>query len=678
MRKNFFLLFFLGVVLNYKLEAQCSTLGQTPATAFPVCGTVTFNQTNVPICTNGNLFVPGCNRDGITYEDKNPFWYKFTCFAAGTLGFRITPIDAGDDYDWQLFDITGLTPNAVFTNNNLVVGSNWSATPGATGTSATVNNQNVCGTTNNYSGPNFSRYPTLILGHEYLLMISHFEDTQVGYSLSFGGGTGSITDPLLPKLLSAVAPCDGTEIRIKTNKKMKCNSLALDGSDFTVISPNGTIINPTGVSSIQCAGGFDLDSISIFLQNPLAPGTYKVKAKNGNDGNTLKDNCDRLIPVGDSVSFTVFPLFPTPMDSLTYPKCAPQTLELVFKKKIKCNSIDANGGDFFITGTYPVNIISATANCVDGKADKIILKLDAPLLVKGNFLVNLKVGPDGNTLIDECDLQTPLPDDVSFIIKDTVNADFGKTINYSCDVNTALYTHNGFNEVNSWQWTFEPLQQSSLQNPVINYTDFRTNTTTLIVSNGVCSDTASMQIVFQNYLKADFMVSSLICPNKNADFKNTSVTNSAITGYQWIFGNGNTSTAKDPLPQSYVPLISSDYNALPKLIVKNDFGCFDTITKPIQIVYSCFIAVPSAFTPNGDGLNDFLYPLKAYKSTNLNFSIYNRLGQRVFYSNSWLNKWDGKYKGLPQDPGTFVWTLDYINSESGIHVVEKGTSILIR
>ncbi|MCY7290917.1 MAG: gliding motility-associated C-terminal domain-containing protein, partial [Ferruginibacter sp.] len=121
-----------------------------------------------------------------------------------------------------------------------------------------------------------------------------------------------------------------------------------------------------------------------------------------------------------------------------------------------------------------------------------------------------------------------------------------------------------------------------------------------------------------------------------------------------------------------------DYTALPQLIIKNDFGCFDTITKPIKIVYSCFIAVPSAFTPNGDGLNDFLYPLKAYKSTNLNFSIYNRVGQRVFYSNSWLNKWDGKFKGLPQDPGTFVWTLDYINSESGTRVVEKGTSILIR
>ena len=677
MYRKVFLIFFYGILIGYKIQAQCNTLGQTPATAFPVCGLDTLGQIEVPICGNTTLFVPGCN-NGTNYTDKNPFWYKFTCYSTGTLGFEIRPRNPADDYDWQLYDVTGLPPDAVFTNRNIIVSGNWSGSSGPTGASSNGVNYIQCSSVPADNKPRFAAMPTIIQGHNYLLLVSHYSDSQSGYSLSFGGGSASITDPLLPLLLSAVAPCDGTEISIKTNKKMKCNSLATDGSDFTVTTPNGTIINAVAASSTQCATRFDLDSLSIFLASPLTPGIYKVKAKTGTDGNTLKDNCDRLIPVGDSVSFTVFPLFPTPMDSLTTPTCAPQTLELVFKKKIKCSSIDAAGGDFFITGTYPINIISASANCIDGKTDRIILKLDMPLQVKGNFLVNLKTGPDGNTLIDECDLQTPLPDDVAFNIKDTVNADFGKIINYSCAVNTVFYTHNGLNDVNMWHWIFEPFQESFVQNPVINYTDFRSNTTSLIVSNGVCSDTATVQIVFQNYLKANFNVSSLVCPEKKAEFKNTSIANSIITDYKWTFGNGIITTVKDPFPQSYIPLVASDYTALPQLIIKNDFGCFDTIIKPIQIVYSCFIAVPTAFTPNGDGLNDFLYPLKAYKSSSLSFSIFNRLGQKVFYSNSWLNKWDGKYKGLPQDPGTFVWTLDYINSESGNHVVEKGTTILIR
>ena len=46
--------------------------------------------------------------------------------------------------------------------------------------------------------PSFSKMPTLIEGHEYLLLVSHFSDSQSGYSLSFGGGTANITDPVNP------------------------------------------------------------------------------------------------------------------------------------------------------------------------------------------------------------------------------------------------------------------------------------------------------------------------------------------------------------------------------------------------------------------------------------------------------------------------------------------------
>ncbi|MGZ8551733.1 MAG: gliding motility-associated C-terminal domain-containing protein, partial [Chitinophagaceae bacterium] len=97
----------------------CTTLGQNPSTAFPVCGTNTFHQSTVPVC--GGASIPGpCNGvDGVTLSDLNPYWYRFTCFATGTLGFTITPANLADDYDWQLFDITGHNPNDVFTNASL-------------------------------------------------------------------------------------------------------------------------------------------------------------------------------------------------------------------------------------------------------------------------------------------------------------------------------------------------------------------------------------------------------------------------------------------------------------------------------------------------------------------------------------------------------------------------------
>src|ERR1700759_2653604 len=97
---------FLFFVLLTRAQSPCTALGQTPATAFPVCGSSVFTQSSVPACVNGNVTAPCSAGTGNIYEDLNPYWYKFTCFVSGTLGFTIAPKDAGDDYDWQIFDVT--------------------------------------------------------------------------------------------------------------------------------------------------------------------------------------------------------------------------------------------------------------------------------------------------------------------------------------------------------------------------------------------------------------------------------------------------------------------------------------------------------------------------------------------------------------------------------------------
>src|SRR5262249_48314200 len=150
------------------------------------------------ICGSHNLDVPGCT--GAGYSDKNPYWYKFTCFTSGTLGFVITPNDLTDDYDWMLYDITGHQPDEVFTNKSLMVTGNWAGTSGLTGASASGVTQIECASDPADNKPTFSSMPPLTVGHTYLLLVSHFNDSQSGYKLSFGGGTAVITDPKLPKL----------------------------------------------------------------------------------------------------------------------------------------------------------------------------------------------------------------------------------------------------------------------------------------------------------------------------------------------------------------------------------------------------------------------------------------------------------------------------------------------
>jgi gliding motility-associated-like protein len=90
------------------------------------------------------------------------------------------------------------------------------------------------------------------------------------------------------------------------------------------------------------------------------------------------------------------------------------------------------------------------------------------------------------------------------------------------------------------------------------------------------------------------------------------------------------------------------------------------------------VFVPSSFTPNKDGRNDVFRPLSnAANITNMVFSIYNRFGNLIF-STAQLNAgWDGTYHGVNQNPGTYVWTLQYTSS-SGMKRFFKGTVVLIR
>ncbi len=668
---RYFLLFLLFLIYgsNVKAQVTCTALGQNPQTAFPVCGTSVFTQSSVAICGDRPL-VSRCSSGTITFTDKNPYWYKFTCFVSGTLGFVITPNNLNDDYDWQLYDITGRDPVSIYTDVSLFVACNWSGDPGITGASPAGTSLIRC------EGPGvplFSAMPTIVQGREYLLLVSHFTDSQSGYTLSFGGGTGSITDPTEPNLLNASAACDGTVIRVKLNKKMKCSTLAANGSDFTLNSPLSSVISATG---IDCNTGFDTDSIQLTLNNPLPPGNYTLSIQNGSDGNTLLDNCDRSIAAGSNVSLIVFPIQPTPMDSLVTPGCAPQTLELVFRKPIRSNSIASNGSDFTVTGSYPVTVVSANGDCNNGLTSKIFVQLNAPLQRAGNFIIRLVSGNDGNTIIDECGQETPAGATLNFIIKDTVNADFRSQILLGCLEDTVRYFHNGNNGVNSWQWTFDNQSMSTVQNPVVFYTVFGTKETSLIVSNGTCSDTSLATVFLRNTLKAGFTGTELVCPTDNATFRDTSI--GTIRNWWWDFGNGNSSTIKNPPPQTYLSTSGSNFTVPVQLIVENDIGCKDTAVGNVLVIWNCFIAVPSAFTPNGDGLNDYLYPVNAFKATNLQFSVYNRLGQRVFYTENFTRRWNGKFNGQDADPGTYVWILSYIQSDTGKKVFQKGTTVLLR
>jgi len=623
---------------------------------------------------------PTCSGDGVTYFDLNPYWYKFTCFTAGTLGFLINPNNHDDDYDWELFDVTGQSPDAVFSNAAQVVASNWSGLTGNTGTSASASSLYECASSK-INGritnpPIFSKMPNIVQGHNYLLMISHFSGSdQSGYKLSFSGGTASITDTTPPAMSSASPICDGSRIRIALNKQMACSTLAADGSDF-VLSPSPAGVKIVGAYAVNCAG-FALDTLVVVTNGSLPPGDYSIITNTGTDGNTLLDVCGTPVPVGQAASFHMVPPGPTQLDSIAPVGCAPDVLQLVFKKEIECSTIASDGSDFTVQGSTPVTVIGAYGQCDTGnRTYRVMVKLSAPLVKAGSYRIFLAPGSDGNTLVDECGFPSP-PGSLPFTTGDTVSAKLmTDQILLGCKADTIIYKYPDANEVNHWQWIFDGTDTSRVENPPPRiYSVFGTKNVQLIVSNDYCSDTLNFSPVLGNAIKAGLEVPNIMCPKDEAGYLNKSTGD--LNSYTWDFGDGSGFSGETPPPHLY-PLTGIETVYTVTLIVGNAIGCYDTAAQSIDVLRSCYIAVPNAFTPNGDGLNDDLYPLNAYKAGNLTFKVFNRFGLLVFESHDWQQKWDGTFHGDRQPAGAYVWFLQYVDRDSGKHVFQKGTTLLIR
>ena len=229
----------------------------------------------------------------------------------------------------------------------------------------------------------------------------------------------------------------------------------------------------------------------------------------------------------------------------------------------------------------------------------------------------------------------------------------------------------------SYAWTGEGITGSNtVQHPLIHPVKNGRYTVKVTDASG-CSDTASVQVIIRNKIpvKAIMNFPPYLCRTYDSLlFKERSL--GAIKTWHWDFGNGFSSDQQKPLTQYYsIPVNQTVFMA--RLAVTDTAGCTDTAYRSIRVEDNCYIAVPSGFTPNNDGKNDYLYPLNAFKVTDLHFRVFDRRGQGVFESRDWSRKWDGRTGGVEQTTGLYVWTLEYTDV-SGRKVFLKGTTTLIR
>ena len=154
-------------------------------------------------------------------------------------------------------------------------------------------------------------------------------------------------------------------------------------------------------------------------------------------------------------------------------------------------------------------------------------------------------------------------------------------------------------------------------------------------------------------------------------------TNTEALYYYWSFGDGKSSTVKNPThlfpsqPDNYLVTLTAS-NILNR--------CSNSISHVIVMPEPVIYFIPNTFTPNGDEYNNTFQPVftMGYDPQNYSFYIYNRWGELIFESHDTKIGWDGTYGDKMLKGDTFVWKLSFKEKTTSVEHNETGHVNILR
>jgi gliding motility-associated-like protein len=224
-------------------------------------------------------------------------------------------------------------------------------------------------------------------------------------------------------------------------------------------------------------------------------------------------------------------------------------------------------------------------------------------------------------------------------------------------VNTvATFSDSSTGSPVTWSWT-TGANTYTTQSASTTFTATGNQTVSLVVTNaGGCKDSIT-KTVFINPNPTTTFTFTPLCKD-SVMFASSSSTVPNVTNWGWNFGDTTFSALTNP---NHTYNDTGTYYVT--LTVTSDSGCVASFVDTVHVV-SCSDenpivtnpAVPSGFTPNGDGKNDILF-VKGGPFKTLEFRIFNEWGNQIFKSDVQSTGWDGTFKHAPQTAGRYLWTL---------------------
>lgn len=186
---------------------------------------------------------------------------------------------------------------------------------------------------------------------------------------------------------------------------------------------------------------------------------------------------------------------------------------------------------------------------------------------------------------------------------------------------------------------------------------------TVEASNDICSFTGSIRVRHHKLPYLDLPKDTVVCFDELEAILLSAPQH--YTSYSW-YPTGETTYS-----------IYAEKAALYRVDVADSNGCMNSDTTLVDELCESAVWVPNAFSPNGDGVNDF-FELRTRYVAGLSISVYNRWGELVYFSSSLPVRWDGSYNGQPLAADVYVYRIGYVTLSKKIRKSLNGTVTLIR
>lgn len=408
------------------------------------------------------------------------------------------------------------------------------------------------------------------------------------------------------------------------------------GDPFVLVIPNDTIICENGTASvfINASGSFGAPFTETWTQGLIGNGPHSVNPTTAICYDVFVTDVNGCVSPTETICVNLNPPIigtTTGSDSI----CLGDPIQI--------------GGSAFGGNSGPYNFSWSDGANVVGTTNQITV---SPT-IETQYCV---------TISDNCET-TPVTECLSIFVYEEPVPLFTSDIIDGCYPITVTFTNNTDpNLVGTVVWDFGngmTSQQNSNIQSTYNQPICHDVTLTVTSPQGC---TAAMTVVDMicpfDYPTANFDLD----PNPTTFFETninfTDLSSQDVTSWIWDFGSETDPTNSiDQNPTATFP--SQGPGTYPiQLIVTNADGCQDT-TENTLIVNSIFtIYLPNAFTPDGDGINEYFFAQgDAISDDEFSLVIFDRWGQVLFSTTEITTKWDGTYKSMAVPNGSYAWKV---------------------